>query len=105
MKKNNDIHHLLAEHAALYREFLPTLEKYQSMAKRALDLQVRILAVGLHEAFPDAEFNEAPLILTLSARETPAKVDGIIKELSNQKITVTRVIYCPQTFSYHLYGK
>src|ERR1700745_84699 len=105
MKNKTNITDLLAQHAQIYRELVPTLDKYQDMAKRALELQVQICDARFSQAFPDAAFEAAPLIITLSARETPAKVDGILAELSKKKITVTQVIFDPQTFSYHLYGQ
>lgn len=96
---------LLKEHADIYREFLPTLNKYSDMAKRVLGLQQKIFDGQLREQFPDAVFDEAPLIAKVSARETPARLRGLLDELAKKAIAVTRVTYDPAVFEFHLYGK
>lgn len=94
----------MAEHATLYREFLPTLSAYGEMAKRALELQIKICEERFKEAYPEAVFATAPLIAQFSARETPAKLGTVLAALEEKQIEVARVSYDPQSFTYSLYG-
>lgn len=103
--QKSSIEKLMEEHASIYKEFLPTLKTYQQMASKAVDLQVKIFDARLRETFPEAEFNGAPLIVSLSARETPAKLNAILAELAKKQIKAERVIFDPQNLSFNLYGK
>lgn len=96
---------LLKEHAEVYREFLPTLDQYQAMAKRALELQIRIYDLKMREAWPGATFLTAPLIASVSARETPAKVNGLLNKIAESKINVVKVIFDPSANAFNLYGE
>lgn len=95
---------LEAEHAALYREFLPTLTQYQDMAAKALELQIGIAKGRFIQAFPKARHEQAALIATFSARETPAKLAVLLDALAEKKIEVGQIVYDPRNFAFHLYG-
>lgn len=96
---------LRAEHAEIYRKFLPTLDSYSAMAKGLLEVQVKLFDEMLRFACPGAEHSEEVLITNISARETLSHVEKILAEMAKQKFEVTRINYDPKTFVYSLYGK
>lgn len=103
LPKKPSLSNLLEQHAELYREFLPTLTHYQEIAKKALDLQIEITRMRLRETFPDAEYTEAALVTTISAREKPAALPVLLDALAKQKIEVGHIVYDPRTFAFHIY--
>lgn len=102
--KTKSLEELMAEHTALYKEFLPTLDKYSDMAKRALELQIEIFKLRLTQAQPAAEFLSLAPIATISARETPAKLGQLLDALAKKEVAVKTIIYDPINFAFHLYG-
>lgn len=104
-KSDDELKKLTEQHAELYAKFLPTLESYQDMAKRALDLQVKIFGLRLAQLLPDADFQELSLIAAIRAAETPANFDKMLAKLVAEKITVVSIVYDPRTFTYMLFGK
>jgi hypothetical protein len=94
---------LIARREAIDKEFIPTLTKYQEMAKTALELQVEILSRALKIAFPDARFLERKKVLTISARLGYEKVREMITAVAtNPEIQIHEITYDPVTFDYHL---
>lgn len=91
-------------HTELYKEFLPTLQRYTEMASEALTLQVAIYHQYLRKAFKTTT-GEVPLICKFSARETPATVRGILTQLEENKVQVERVIYDPVRHDFYLFGQ
>jgi len=96
---------LTGAHKKLYEEFFPTLSRYQEMAKRALDMQIEMFHLRFAGALPDAQTLNAPLIVTISAREMPSKLDALLAALAKDQIAVGTIVYDPKTFAFHLYGK
>lgn len=92
-------------HTALYKKFLPTLRSYTEMASEALELQQEMYSRRLAAEFPHARRTNAAALLTLSARETPARFDKVMQEVQNQKIVVTEVIYDDRRQEFRLYGQ
>jgi len=92
------------DHHKLYQAFLPTLEHYQEMAKKALDLQT---AIFIERVFRDLDcvVKERHLVIAVSARETPAKFKQVMEEIKKNQVKVTEVIYDPRTFNFLLFAK
>jgi len=104
--KEESLADLLAQHEAINNEFAPTLQRYCDMARKALDLQVRIADIALSEAFPKARSVARSKIMTIPARMSPQKVNELINQVVNDKnVTVVDIVYDAVTFEYHLYGK
>ena len=103
-KSTPSLEELQTEHRELYKQFLPTLTQYQDMAKRALELQIAIFDKRLRQAFPTAPFSEQGLILKISAREKPSRLEELLTELAKTEIKVSSIIYDPRTFEFYLYG-
>lgn len=93
-----------AEWSDLYKEFAPTLTQYQAMAKRALGLQINIFNCVFREDFSQASHHAESLILKISARENPARLDQLLADLAKREIKVTRVVYDAHTFDFYLFG-
>lgn len=96
---------LKAEHAEIYRKFLPTLDSYSAMAKQVLELQIQMFDEMVFRALPNAERTEDSIITTISARETPANMEGLLAQLAKQNIEVVRINYDPKSFVFSFYGK
>lgn len=96
---------LKAEHAEIYRKFLPTLDSYSAMAKQVLELQIQMFDEMIRNAVPVAERTEDSIITTISARETPANMEGLLAQLAKQNIEVVRINYDPKSFVFSFCGK
>lgn len=95
---------LIAEHRKLYEAFLPTLNTYQDMAKRALELQVEIFNHRFAQAFPEAAATSRSLVTSITARETPQHLEKLLAEFERQDIKITEIVYDPRTFVFHLFS-
>lgn len=92
------------EHRQLYKEFLPTLDRYQEMAAKALKLQVEIFNGTLTTAFPTAELRHRDLVTTISAREMPSKLEKILAEVERLNVKITAICYDARTFTFWLFS-
>lgn len=95
---------LVAEHEALYKEFLPTLEHYQRMAAKALVLQKAIYQTRLTQAFPSAVCEPLLPICVLSAREPVQRFNILMEKLAEEKVNVTHILYDERSFNFHLFA-
>jgi hypothetical protein len=93
------------QYRQLYSEFLPTINHYSEMAKRALDLQIEIARLRLQEAFPQAKHHKENIVTTFTAREKPDAIEKVIAEIQKQGITISSVAYDTRTFTYVLFSK
>jgi hypothetical protein len=95
---------LQEEHRQLYEKFLPTLNEYQDMAKRALELQISIFKLRLERAFPKASNSTRGHVLTISAREMLPNLEKLLAEVERQGVKVDHINYDPRTFSFSLFS-
>ncbi len=100
--KSPKLEDLEREHKELYEQFLPTLEQYQSLAKRALELQIEIFKRRLCLAVCP-EIKERHLVTQVSARLTPAQLERVIAELEKNEVRISEIVYDTRTFEFYLF--
>jgi hypothetical protein len=98
---------LLAERASIDAEFVPTLAKYTEMAKKALDLQIRIVEAMLRRAAPSATHKKRLLVLTIPARLHPAQAEALLGKLTTQQPTpiISEVVFDPAKAEYSVFAE
>lgn len=89
----------------LYKELLPTLDHYQEMATKALNLQVEICKLEFASAFPDAEYRDLDLVTSINARLSPTQVEKLQEEVKRSGVKIDTIIYDSRTFTFLFFSR
>ncbi len=101
----SNIEQLKKRHAEIYAQFKPTLNSYMEMAREALDIQDKILAATLREAFPDAGHPDYNLVVTLESRHELDKLEEVIAKIkADNSLKITRVIHDTVQSKFHIFA-